>query len=72
MILKQGIKSSQIVVRCINIIKKESDPKFGLTCEQRLIHKNSQGQVAGEIKCRRCGALYEIINDELCLIKRGD
>ena len=68
MILKTKIGNS-IEVRCVNIINKKTDPKYGLKCNQRLLHKNSEGDVAGEIKCKRCGALYDIKNNDLILIK---
>jgi uncharacterized protein YbaR (Trm112 family) len=67
MIMQQKIKETQTVVRCFNIVSKSTDPKYGQICEQRLIHKNSAGEVAGEIKCRRCGALYEIKDNYLIL-----
>ena len=72
MILKRQIKASEKFVQCINIIWDKGDPKFGQTCGRRLIHKNSGGEVAGEIKCIRCGALYDIINNYLILIKNGE
>ena len=66
---EEDIKQSDKVIRCINIIDIKSDPKYGLKCNQRLIHKNSDGNVAGEIKCRRCKALYDIKDNKLILIK---
>lgn len=68
MMLQAKIGNS-IAVRCINIISEKSDPKYGLKCNQRLLHKNSEGEVAGEIKCKRCGALYDIKEDKMFLIK---
>lgn len=67
--LKEKIKRHQIVIRCFNIISKETDIKFGEKCNQRLLHKNSNGDVAGEIKCPRCKALYEIRDEYLILIE---
>lgn len=66
---QEEIKQKEQVIRCFNIIDIKSDPKYGLKCNQRLIHKNSNGEVAGEIKCRRCKALYDIKDNKLILIK---
>lgn len=68
--IKRKILKDQIVIRCFNIISKETDPKYGEACDQRLLHKNSKKQVAGEIKCRRCNALYEIMDGFLILKER--
>jgi hypothetical protein len=72
MILKKKIQEKSIVVRCFNIISDDQDPKFGMECERKLLHKNSDGQVAGEIKCLRCHAVYDIKNGDLILINSGD
>ena len=72
MILKKKINEKTRVVRCFNIISEESDPKFGLECERKLLHKNSEGNVAGEIKCLRCHAIYDIKNGDLILINSGE
>lgn len=58
------------VIRCFNMITDERSARFGLTCNKRLIDKNSEGQVAGEIKCPRCGAVYEIKNNVIYLLER--
>ncbi len=68
--VKEKINTEKRVVRCFNIISREKDPKFGLKCKNTLIYKNSVGEVAGEIKCIRCGAIYEMIDGYLKLIKR--
>jgi len=70
--VKEKIASHQVVIRCINIISKETDIKYGEKCNQRLLHKNSNGDVAGEIKCPRCKALYEIRDGFLILIERNN
>lgn len=72
MILKKKIKTKALAIKCFNIISNEGDPKFGMECERKLLHKNSQGEVAGEIKCMRCGALYDIKNGELILLNIGE
>lgn len=69
MSLKQKIKNSR-EVKCFNVISNEKDPRFGLQCNRLLICKNSEGEVSGEIKCPRCGALYDIRNGEIYLIQR--
>jgi len=58
-------------VHCFNIINNKKDKKYGMVCERLLICRNSDNSVAGEIKCPRCSALYDIKNDELILINRG-
>ena len=70
--IKKKISTKSRAVRCFNIISDESDPKFGMECERKLLHKNSIGIVAGEIKCLRCGALYDIKEDDLILINSGE
>ncbi len=72
MILKKKIQSKVRAIKCFNIISDEHDPKFGMECERKLLYKNSEGKVAGEIKCLRCGTLYDIKNDELILINSGE
>ena len=72
MILKRKIQTKKKAVRCFNIISRERDSKFGMECERTLLLKNSNGDVAGEIKCLRCGAIYDIKNDELILINSGE
>ena len=67
--LKQSIKN-EIEIRCFNVISNEKDKKYGLTCDQLLIKKNSLDEVAGEIKCKVCKAKYEIIQSEIILIER--
>jgi len=69
-VITKKIPKDQYVIRCINIVSKESDIKFGETCDQRLLHKNADGVVAGEIKCPRCKALYEISKNLLILKQR--
>jgi hypothetical protein len=69
--INHKIPKGQHVIRCFNIVSKESDIKFGQVCDQRLLHKNSDGKVAGEIKCPRCKALYEIQDDKLILKERS-
>ena len=65
--LKEKLKSTELEVRCFNIIQNEKDMAFGEKCGRLLICRNNQGQVAGEIKCPRCGALYDINSDYLIL-----
>ncbi len=72
MILKRKIQTKIEAIRCFNIVSKGHDPKIGLECERRLLNKNSNGEVAGEIKCLRCGAIYDIKNNELILINNGE
>lgn len=60
------IKSNEI--RCFNIIHNERDNRFGLECKRLLLCKNSNQKAAGEIKCPRCGAYYEIIDNKIKLI----
>jgi len=72
MILKKKIQTKIRAIKCFNIISNEHDPKFGMECERKLLYKNSNGEVAGEIKCLRCGALYDIKNNELVLINSGE
>jgi len=72
MIIKKKIQEKIKAVRCFNIISNDGDPKFGMECERKLLYKNSQGEVAGEIKCLRCGAVYDIKNGELILINSGE
>jgi len=69
-LLKKTVDQSKKEVRCFNIVSKETDSRFGLQCNQKLCHKNSEGQIALEIKCRRCGALYEIINNQMILLSK--
>jgi len=57
-------------IRCFNIISDKRDKRFGLQCNRLLLKTNSKGRAAGQIKCPRCGALYEIINNKIKLIKR--
>ena len=57
-------------IRCFNIISDKRDKRFGLKCNRLLLKTNSKGRVAGQIKCPRCGALYEIIDGKIRLIKR--
>lgn len=59
------------IIRCINIITREGDPKIGLTCDLQLLRRNSKGEVNGEIKCRRCGGIMEIKNNKLILLERN-
>lgn len=67
--LKHSIKN-EIEVRCFNVIKNEKDKRYGLPCGQLLMKKNSLDQAAGEIKCKSCKAVYEILNSETILIER--
>ena len=69
--IKRKIPKGQHVIRCFNIVSKETDIKFGQVCDQRLLHKNAAGNVAGEIKCQRCKALYEISENYLILKERS-
>lgn len=57
-------------VKCFNIIGNERDRRFGLECGRLLLKKNSEGKVAAQIKCSRCGALYDIKNGNVILINR--
>jgi len=72
MILKQKIATATKQIKCFNIVHDENDPKFGQACERRLLDKNSSGEVAGEIKCLRCQAVYEIKDSVLILINNGE
>jgi len=72
MILKWKINDGDKVIKCRNIVSNKKDPKYGLACERILLHRNSVGKVAGQIKCIRCGSLFDIQNNELILIKSGD
>lgn len=72
MIIKRRIQEKKHSVKCFNIISKERDPKIGMECERKLLNKNSDGKVAGEIKCLRCGAIYDIKDGELILINQGE
>lgn len=56
-------------IRCYNIIKDKHDRRFGLECNRLLMRRNSDGKAAGEIKCPICGALYDIKDDKIFLIK---
>lgn len=67
MILKKAIRNDK-VIRCFNVIGK-NEKKLGLTCNFRLLDRNSVGQVAGRIKCKKCGAIYEITNDYMYLVE---
>jgi len=58
-------------IKCFNIISNTNDKKFGQECAKLLLKKNSVGKVAGQIKCSRCHALYDIKNDDIILIERG-
>ena len=68
MILKKAIHREK-EIRCFNMIMKSKDKKIGEKCNARLIDRNSLGHVAGRIKCLRCGALLEITNEYIYLIK---
>jgi len=66
MIMKWRVTGPDI--RCKNIISRQSDKRFGLTCNRFLMEVNSRGEAAGKIKCPRCGAIYEIKKGELILL----
>lgn len=70
--IKHKISNDTKQIKCFNIVWDENDPKFGFACERRLLDKNSNGEVAGEIKCLRCQAIYEIKDNELILINNGE
>jgi len=59
-------------IRCISIISKEKDYFFGQPCNRLLISRNDFGEVAGRIRCPRCGTIYEITNEKMKIIKEGD
>jgi len=56
-------------IRCISIISKEKDNFFGLPCNKILISRNDLGWV---LKCPRCGALYQLTNDKIKIIRGGN
>lgn len=64
------IKAKNKDIKCFNIISNENDKKFGQECGRLLLKKNSENEVAGEIKCNRCGALYDIKNNNIRLISK--
>lgn len=66
MTLKKSLNNKN-VIRCFNIISKVDDKKYGQECGRILLEKNSDGNVAGIIKCGRCNAIYEIKDNYLIL-----
>jgi len=67
--VKQNIMNTNDV-KCFNIVSNPDDKRFGLECGRLLLKKNSAGKVAGEIKCNRCHALYDIKDGKINLIER--
>ena len=68
--IKKTVEDSKDI-RCFNIVSNESDKRFGLECGRLLLKKNSLGNVAGEIKCNRCNAIYDIKDKNIILIERS-
>lgn len=68
MIIKKEIKHMD--VKCFNIISDPNDKRFGQECGKLLFRKNSEGMAAGQIKCNRCKALYDIKDNEIIFIER--
>ena len=66
------VPNKSIEIRCFNIIGNRKDKHFGEKCNRLLLCKNSDNQVAGEIKCPRCHASYEIIDGLIKITNRGD
>lgn len=64
---RRKISKETTTLRCFNVITNEKDPKFGQVCWARLLHRNERGEVAGNVTCQRCGALYEIVDNLLIL-----
>jgi len=67
---KKAIRDNE--VRCFGIIAKKENKKYGQECGRLLLKRNSEGYVAGEIKCPICGSLYDIKLDKIILISIGD
>ncbi len=62
--LTKQIPDTQTEIRCIAVIERIGHPKFGETCNRFLIQRNSEGDLAGIIKCK-CGALYELTKNRM-------
>ena len=59
-------------IRCFNIISNKKDKQYGEKCGRLLIKRNSKSNVAGQVKCGRCKAIYEIVDNKIKLITRGE
>ena len=70
--MKHSISNSDTEIRCFNVVNNPSDNRYGEKCNRLLMKKNSQDKAAGQIKCPVCKAVYEIIDDKICLISRGN
>lgn len=66
----EKLSRNQKAVRCFSFIGNERDKMYGLRCNKILIYRNSTGQVAGEIKCTRCGAIYDITDNKMILVRK--
>lgn len=47
---------------------KKKDYRYGERCNHLLLRPNSNGEMAGQIRCR-CGAMIEIINGKVKQLK---
>jgi len=70
--IKKRINKNENEIRCFNIITNIKDRKFGEQCDRLLIKKNNSNNVAGELMCMRCKAIYEIDNNYITLKKRSN
>ena len=70
--VKKQIPKSDTEIKCFNIITNKKDKHYGEKCNRLLLKKNSMDRAAGQIRCPRCKALYEIIDNKIKLISRGE
>lgn len=59
-------------IKCFNIITNPKDKKCGRECGRLLIKTNSMGKVMGQIKCPRCKAIYDITENKIKMISKGE
>lgn len=65
-VLKKEVKG---VLKCFNVEGNKRRRNYGMTCNRFLMKANSNGELAGWIKCPNCGAIYDIKDGYAYLIK---
>lgn len=70
--IKHQISNNEVEIKCFSIISNPKDRHYGEKCGRLLMKKNSKDKAAGQIKCQRCKAIYDIVDGKITLISRGD